>query len=143
MTDDPAQLAERLEQIAAMVRRLPAASDWIDAYLSGEMLLTDQAVEIAATSTETIRRRCEATASTSRPLGVLIAGSVWLLSRPPVPCRNFVSLAKRRLRRCVRYLTDILGISLSLDPLPRRNNSLIRGTNVPALGTEHGGHHHD
>jgi hypothetical protein len=60
----------------------------------------------------------------------------------PVPCRNFVSLAKR-LRRCVCYLTDILGISLSLDPLPRRNKSLIRGTNVPALGTEHGGHHHD
>jgi hypothetical protein len=81
MTDDPAQLAEHLEQIAAMVRRLPAASDWIDAYLSGEILLTDQAAEIAATSTETIRRRCEATASTSRPLGVLIAGSVWLVSR--------------------------------------------------------------
>jgi hypothetical protein len=48
--DDPAHLAELLERVAAALRQLPANGDWIDAYLSGEILLTDQAAEIVACS---------------------------------------------------------------------------------------------
>jgi hypothetical protein len=77
--DDP--VAQALDTLAAALRRRPAGRTWIDEYLSGEILLTDQAAAIAAVSSETIRRRCEAAALTSRPLGVLIAGSVWLVSR--------------------------------------------------------------
>src|SRR6266566_9399052 len=77
--DDP--VAKALDTLAAALRRRPASRTWIDEYLSGEILLTDQAAVLAALSSETIRRRCEAAAPTNRPLGVLIAGSVWLVSR--------------------------------------------------------------
>jgi hypothetical protein len=81
MADDPKHLAQRLERIATELRQLPARNDWIDAYLAGEILLTDQAADIAGVSSETIRRRCEAAAATNRPLGILLAGSVWAVSR--------------------------------------------------------------
>jgi hypothetical protein len=77
--DDPVALA--LDAAAAELRRRPEGRHWIDEFFSGEMLLTDQAAEIGATSRETIRRRCEASADANRHLGVLIAGSVWLVSR--------------------------------------------------------------
>jgi hypothetical protein len=76
--DDP--VAAALDTLAAELRRRPASRTWIDDYFAGEMLYTDQAAVIAAVSSETIRRRCEAAALTNRPLGILIAGSVWLVS---------------------------------------------------------------
>jgi hypothetical protein len=77
--DDPVAIA--LDAAAAELRSRPQGRHWIDEFFSSEMLLTDQAAVIAATSRETIRRRCEAVADTHRALGVLIAGSVWLVSR--------------------------------------------------------------
>jgi hypothetical protein len=79
MIDDP--VAKCLDTLAAELRRRPAGRNWIDEFLSGEILRSDQAAVIADVSPETIRRRCEAAALTNRHLGVLIAGSVWLVSR--------------------------------------------------------------
>jgi hypothetical protein len=81
MPGDPPHLAQLLEQIAAELRQLPESRHWIDDYFSGEMLYTYQAAEIASCSDETIRRKCEAAVLTDRRLGILIAGSVWLVSR--------------------------------------------------------------
>jgi hypothetical protein len=77
--DDP-DLTRLLDLVKAAWRKRPESRDWIDEYLSGEILLTDQAADIAGVSSETIRRRCESAALTNRPLGILIAGSVWLVS---------------------------------------------------------------
>jgi hypothetical protein len=79
MTDDP-DLAQ-LEAALARLRQRPARRTWIDDFHAGEMLLSGEAAEIGACNAETIRRRCEAAALTSRPIGVLIASSVWLISR--------------------------------------------------------------
>ena len=80
MMADDSDLAQLLEQAAAALRQRPKTRNFIDDYFSGEMLRTDQAATIAAVSSETIRRRCETAALTNRPLGLLIAGSVWLVS---------------------------------------------------------------
>jgi hypothetical protein len=77
--DDP-DLTRLFDLVKAAWRQRPESRDWIDEYLSGEILLTDEAARIAGVSSETIRRRCEAAAATNRPLGILLAGSVWLVS---------------------------------------------------------------
>jgi hypothetical protein len=78
--DDP-DLTRLLDLIKTVWRQRPESRDWIDEYLSGEIVLAGQAADIAGVSSETIRRRCEAAALTNRPLGILMAGSVWAVSR--------------------------------------------------------------
>jgi hypothetical protein len=88
MTDDPAHLAERLEQMAAEVRQLPPRGDWVSAFADGEAIGTDEAGYIADLSAQTIRRRATEAAATDNPLGVWFAQSVWLISKR----RLFISI---------------------------------------------------
>jgi len=80
MTTNDTDLARLLEQAAAELRQRPEGRHWIDEYLSGEMLYTDEAAAVYAKGAETVRRRCEASADTNRPLGILLAESVWMVS---------------------------------------------------------------
>ena len=72
--------------VSALVARLGQAAelpctDWVDQYRAGEALRTDEAATIADVSAETIRRHCADGERNGRPIGVLVAGSVWLVSR--------------------------------------------------------------
>jgi hypothetical protein len=75
------RIARALEQITAQVRQLPRPSDWIDAYSEGDAISTDIAAHIAEVSSATIRRRAAEAAACGKPLGILIAGSIWLISK--------------------------------------------------------------
>jgi hypothetical protein len=76
----PCDIADRLDAFADEVRSLPPRWSLVVAVRSGCVLTSDQAGFIAATSGETVRRRCEQTAASDRPLGVKVAGS-WLVDR--------------------------------------------------------------
>ena len=72
----------------------PPSGDWIDAYERGEVLLTDEAATVADVSADTIRRWCSAGADSGEVLGVLIAGTAWLVSL----ARLLGSIERRRGR---------------------------------------------
>jgi hypothetical protein len=82
--DDPnEQLTDALAkaQVAATALRQRApGGDWVDAFCDGDAVATDIAAFVAGCSTSTIRRLCVETAKAGHPIGVLIAGSNWLVS---------------------------------------------------------------
>jgi hypothetical protein len=70
-----------LEAVTAL-RLVTPGRDWLDEILDadGDGLTSSSAAYIADVSTDTIGRRADAAASTDRPLGILMAGAVWLIS---------------------------------------------------------------
>jgi hypothetical protein len=54
--------------------------DWVDAWADRECIDTDEAAIIAGTSRQTIRRRAADAATAGKPIGILLAKSVWLIS---------------------------------------------------------------
>lgn len=54
--------------------------DWVACWDDGECIDSDEAAFIAGTSRQTIRRRADAAATAGKPIGVLLAKSVWLIS---------------------------------------------------------------
>jgi hypothetical protein len=79
-------LADHLEDTAALavtaLRLIVPCRDWLDEILdaSGDGLRSHEGAYIAAVSVDTICRRAEAAALIGRPIGYLMAGSVWLIS---------------------------------------------------------------
>lgn len=54
--------------------------DWVDAWVESDSLDSHEAAIIAGTSRQTIRRRAADAAASGKPIGILIAQSVWLIS---------------------------------------------------------------
>ncbi|QHP69816.1 hypothetical protein EI171_22470 [Bradyrhizobium sp. LCT2] len=87
-TDDRTALAAELERIADAAGRLANHVRHLDGdsrsvisrILSGELLTLDQAAYVAECSDEKLRKHCELTAETSRPLGIKFAGR-WLVGK--------------------------------------------------------------
>jgi hypothetical protein len=75
--DDYLDLATFLEAAAARLRTLRPPS-FFDVYRDGKAITADEAAYICNCSPETIRRRCAA-ADNTRPLGKLIAHTLWLI----------------------------------------------------------------
>lgn len=88
MTDDQNTLATELEHVADTTRRLASrvrqgeteGGSVIARILRGELLNLDQAADVAECSDEKLRKHCELTAETSRPLGVKFAGR-WMVGK--------------------------------------------------------------
>jgi hypothetical protein len=80
------ELADHLEAVATQaaiaLRLVTPARDWLDEILdaSGDGLRSHEAAYIADFSTDTVCRRAEAAALTNKPIGILMAGAVWLIS---------------------------------------------------------------
>ena len=83
---DKATVAERLEQIAAELRRADRV-DWVDD--PNEVLTIAEAAQVAGRSDETIRRWCA-----DHRIGRLFATSLWLVSR-----RRLLQHIERRFGR--------------------------------------------
>jgi hypothetical protein len=58
----------------------PPIGDVVDQILSGALLTLEQAADIAECSDEKIRKQCELTAGTNRPLGIKFGGR-WLCGK--------------------------------------------------------------
>jgi hypothetical protein len=88
MFDDPKSLAAEIDQLAAGASRLAdrvrqlenVEGSVVARILRGELLQLDQAADIAECSDEKIRKQCELTAGTKRPLGVKFAGR-WMVGK--------------------------------------------------------------
>jgi hypothetical protein len=80
--DNPAQLAEHLEAAAAVLRQTATPRDWLDQLLDadGDALKSDEAGFIADVHPDTMRRRAEAAAAAGKPIGILLAGAMWIFS---------------------------------------------------------------
>jgi len=83
VTDD---LAHRLQAVAAEVvtalRQVSAPRDWLDELeAGGDAVKADEAAFIADVSVDTVRRMAIAASEGGKPIGILVAGSLWLISR--------------------------------------------------------------
>jgi hypothetical protein len=89
-------LAKAMEQL----QRLEPADDWVDTY-GDDGLLTSGAAIIAGVSPDTIARRCREAEEAGRPIGILIAGAVWLVSK-----RRLLDDIERRLGKHARLVAE-------------------------------------
>ena len=80
MTDDQKALVVELHQLADRLQRLETSSDVVDQILDGALLSLEQAADVGECSDEKIRKSCELTAGTKRPLGVKFAGR-WFVGK--------------------------------------------------------------
>ncbi|SDJ91684.1 hypothetical protein SAMN05216338_107318 [Bradyrhizobium sp. Rc2d] len=88
MSDDPMLVATELDRLADDTRRLAdrvrqrenESGSVIARILRGELLSLDQAAHVAECSDEKLRKHCELTAGTSRPLGIKFAGR-WFVGK--------------------------------------------------------------
>jgi hypothetical protein len=87
MTDDPKSLAAELDRLTAdagrladRVRQLENEGSVVARILGGELLNLEQAADVAECSDEKIRKQCELTAGTKRPLGIKFAGR-WMVGK--------------------------------------------------------------
>ena len=69
--------SELLAELSARIAE--TAADWVSAF-GDDGLRTDEAAVIAGVSAETVRRWCTEGTDAGEPIGVLIAGAVWLVS---------------------------------------------------------------
>jgi hypothetical protein len=73
------EIADQLEQLAVTLRQEPPLRGWIAQFKNGEVLTSTQAAFVCQVSSQCIRSWCEQKSTTDRPLGLLIADSVWLV----------------------------------------------------------------
>jgi hypothetical protein len=74
-------IALHLEALAELGWTPPAIEDVTDQILRGELLTLEQAGDVFECSDEKLRKLCELTVGTKRPLGIKFAGR-WLVSVP-------------------------------------------------------------
>jgi hypothetical protein len=80
MADDQKALAAELHRLADRVRQLENEGSVVARILGGELLNLEQAADVAECSDEKIRKQCELTAGTKRPLGIKFAGR-WMVGK--------------------------------------------------------------
>lgn len=80
------ELADHLEAAASeavqALRRLDQPRDWVDEIQpGGDVLRVDGAAFVAGIHPDTLRDRAKAASASGKPIGYLVAGAVWLISR--------------------------------------------------------------
>lgn len=87
MTDDPKSLAAELDglianggRLADRLRQLETEGSVVTRILRGELLTLDQAADVAECSDEKLRKQCELTAGSNRPLGIKFANR-WMVGK--------------------------------------------------------------
>jgi hypothetical protein len=81
-------MSEEVHEITQEVRRqldrldkVVPGGDWVDEWVEGDAIRTDEAAFIAGCSMQTVRRIAVAATMAGKPIGRLISKSVWLISR--------------------------------------------------------------
>jgi hypothetical protein len=77
-----AELSALIAELSARLARPNNASDWVCAYAEGDALRSDEAAFILNCSPDTARRRASEANDVGEPLGICIAGAIWLFSLP-------------------------------------------------------------
>jgi len=105
------------ELYARLSRSQSTSGDWVAAFKRAEVLMSDEAAAVAGVSVDTVRRWCSAGADTGDSLGVLIAGTVWMISLPRLlawierrkgrPGRIAAEERAKKLRECRSRRTNL------------------------------------
>ena len=81
-------MSEEVHEITQGVRRqldrldkVVPGGDWVDEWVEGDAIRTDEAAFITGCSMQTVRRIAVAATMAGKPIGRLISKSVWLISR--------------------------------------------------------------
>ena len=74
------EITQQLRRQLDRLDKLPGG-DWVDEWVEGDAIRTDEAAFIAGCSAQTVRRDAAAAAAIGKPIGRLISKSVWLISR--------------------------------------------------------------
>jgi hypothetical protein len=74
------EITQHLRHQLDRLDKLPGG-DWVDEWVEGDAIRTDEAAFIGGCSAQTIRREAVAAAAARKPIGRLISKSVWLISR--------------------------------------------------------------
>jgi len=69
-------------EVASRLARSNNASDWVSAYSAGAALRSDEAAMVLNCSADTARRRCIEALDVGEPIGICIAGAIWLIALP-------------------------------------------------------------
>jgi hypothetical protein len=145
MFDDPKSLAAEIDQLAADASRLAdrvrqlenVEGSVVARILRGELLQLDQAADIAECSDERIRKQCELTAGTKRPLGVKFAGR-WMVGKMELLDRLERGKIDRRCRgpharqRAEERARKYEGWARPLEPLAAPERATPDGCEAPS-----------
>jgi hypothetical protein len=80
MSDEVYDITQPIRRLLDRLDKLPGC-DWVDEWVEGDAIRTDEAAFIAGCSAQTIRRDAAAATAAGKPIGRLISKSVWLISR--------------------------------------------------------------
>lgn len=80
MSDEVHEITQQVRRQLDRLDKLPGG-DWVDEWVEGDAIRTDEAAFLAGCSAQTIRRDAAAATAAGRPIGRLISKSVWLISR--------------------------------------------------------------
>jgi hypothetical protein len=80
MSDEVHEITREVRRQLDRLDKLPGG-DWVDEWIEGDAIRTDEAAFIGGCSAQTVRREAAAAAAAGKPIGRLISRSVWLISR--------------------------------------------------------------
>jgi hypothetical protein len=81
MSDDVQQITQEVRRQLDRLDKLAPGGDWVDEWVEGDAIRTDEAASIAGCSMQTVRRTAVAASLAGKPIGRLISKAVWLISR--------------------------------------------------------------
>jgi hypothetical protein len=80
MSDEVCEITREIRRQLDRLDKIPGG-DWVDEWVDGDAIRTDEAAYIGGCSAQTVRRDAVAAAAAGKPIGRLISKSVWLISR--------------------------------------------------------------
>jgi hypothetical protein len=81
MTCEVREITQEVRRHLDRLDKLAPGGDWVDEWVEGDAIRTDEAAIIAGRSMQTVRRMAVAAAEAGKPIGRLISKAVWLISR--------------------------------------------------------------
>jgi hypothetical protein len=81
MSGERHDLMREVHRLLDQLDKIAPGGDWVDEWVEGDAIRTDEAASIAGCSMQTVRRTAVAASLAGKPIGRLISKAVWLISR--------------------------------------------------------------
>jgi hypothetical protein len=81
MSGERHDIMREVHRLLDQLDKVAPGGDWVDEWVEGDAIRTDEAASIAGCSMQTVRRTAVAASLAGKPIGRLISKAVWLISR--------------------------------------------------------------
>ena len=81
MSGERHDIMREVHRLLDQLGKVAPGGDWVDEWVEGDAIRTDEAASIAGCSMQTVRRTAVAASLAGKPIGRLISKAVWLISR--------------------------------------------------------------